>query len=318
MDLSIAVISYNTRDLLLACLQSVQDRTTDVDYELIVVDNASRDRSVEAVRARFPQVTVIANADNGGYAKACNQAAAVSSGRYVLLLNSDTVMQAHTLRTMVTCLDQSPDVGAVSCKQWTGDGQLYQSCFPFPSIRDHLRHAACFQQLAPNAQAAVAAAHAIDCAQSQDVDWINGACLMVRRDLMEHCGGLDETFFMYFEDVDLCQAIRRRGYRVRHLAEADIVHLIGRSSERDRTRLNVEWEFSRIRYVEKHFPPIKRWIMKSWIAAGAVVRLLRMLGCRGSIAQGPPIGAYLSVVQRLWRVRRTNEAPLLFRTEARG
>jgi GT2 family glycosyltransferase len=91
VDLSIAVISYNTRDLLLACLQSVQDRTTDVDYEVIVVDNASRDGSVDAVRARFPHVTVIASAENNGFAKACNLAAAVSSGRYLLLLNSDTV-----------------------------------------------------------------------------------------------------------------------------------------------------------------------------------------------------------------------------------
>ena len=132
MDLSIAVVSYNTRDLLLDCLQSVRDRTADVDYELIVVDNASRDGSAEAVRAGFPDVTVLANAENVGFARACNQAASVSSGRYLLLLNSDTIMQKSALRTMVTCLDRHLDVGAVSCLQRNADGRVLQSCFPFP------------------------------------------------------------------------------------------------------------------------------------------------------------------------------------------
>jgi GT2 family glycosyltransferase len=196
VDLSIAVISYNTRDLLLACLQSVQDRTTDVDYEVIVVDNASCDGSVDAVRARFPHVTVIASAENNGFAKACNQAAAVSSGRYLLLLNSDTVMQRHTLRTMVTCLDQHLDIGAVSCLQRDECGRLLRSCFPFPSLRDHVRYA---ETLPAIVKRLVGTMPPTDFTQSQDVDWANGACLMVRKALFARLGGLDERFFMYFE-----------------------------------------------------------------------------------------------------------------------
>ena len=270
MDLTIAIISYNTRDLLLACLKSIQDTTKDVGYELIVVDNASSDGSVLAVRAQFPQARVIANQDNGGYAKACNQAVAIGTGRYVLFLNSDTVMKARTLCTMVTCLDAQPDVGAVSCLQRNEAGQVLRSCFPFPSVRDHLRYSAWIPMIIKQMGGV---APELDFTVSQDVEWANGACLMVRRGLFDQLGGFDNHFFMYFEDVDLCRRIHQQGYRVRHAADGEVVHLIGRSSVEHRDQLNVQWEFSRIRYVEKHFVWPKRLIMKAWIAGGVLAKL---------------------------------------------
>jgi GT2 family glycosyltransferase len=296
VDLSIAVISYNTRDLLLACLQSVLDRTTDVDYEVIVVDNASHDGSVDAVRARFPHVTVIANAENDGFAKACNQAAAVSSGRYLLLLNSDTVMQRRTLRTMVTCLDQHLDIGAVSCLQRDEHGRVLQSCFPFPSIRDHVRYA---EALPTVVRRLVGTMSPMDFTQSQDVEWANGACLMIRKALFERLGGLDERFFMYFEDVDLCRRVQQLDYRVRHVAEGEVVHLLGRSSRTNRNGLNKQWELSRIRYVEKHFAQPRRFLMKSWIALG-VMRKLIVTACSHASDRRQQIQAMRTTLRRVW------------------
>jgi GT2 family glycosyltransferase len=296
VDLSIAVISYNTRDLLLACLQSVSERTTGVDYEVIVVDNASRDGSVEAVRTRFPYVTVIANAENDGFAKACNQAAAVSSGRYLLLLNSDTVMQRGTLRTMVSCLDQHLDIGAVSCLQRDEQGQILQSCFPFPSIRDHVRYA---ETLPMVVRRLVGTMSPMDCTQSQDVEWANGACLMVRKAVFDRLGGLDERFFMYFEDVDLCRRVQQLGYRVRHVAESEVVHLLGRSSRANRNGLNKQWELSRIRYVEKHFAQPRRFLMKGWIALG-VVRKLMVTACSHASDRRQQIQTMWITLRRVW------------------
>jgi GT2 family glycosyltransferase len=273
VDLTIAIISYNTRDLLLACLKSIQDTTRDVDYELIVVDNASSDGSALAVRAQFPQARVIANQDNGGYANACNQAVVIGTGRHVLFLNSDTVMRARTLCTMVTCLDTQPDVGAVSCLQRNEAGQVLRSCFPFPSVRDHLRHSAWIPMIIKQIGGV---APELDFTVSQDVEWANGACLMVRRGLFEQLGGFDKHFFMYFEDVDLCRRIHQQGYRVRHAADGEVVHLIGRSSAEHRDQLNLQWEFSRIRYVEKHFVWPQRFIMKAWIAGGVLAKLFRI------------------------------------------
>ena len=306
IDLSIAIVSYNTRVLMLDCLRAVFASGAEIQFEVIVVDNNSKDETVDAIRARYPTVQIIVNHENRGFSKAVNQALAVSAGRYVLMLNSDTRLQKSALDRMVACLDKESAIGAVGCKQWTGDGQLYQSCFHFPSVRDHLRYAAFFRKLAPTWQETLAAEQAIDCTKAQDVDWINGACLMVRRDLLRACGGLDEGYFMYFEDVDLCRAIHQRGYRIRHLTDADIVHLIGRSGEEDRTRLNRVWEFSRIRYVERHFPPFKRLIMKTWIAVGALVRLLGQSSLKG---ERQPASVYWSVVRRLWQRRKAEERP---------
>ena len=306
VDLSIAIVSYNTRALMLDCLRAVFESRAEIRFEVIVVDNNSKDETVDAVRTSYPRVQIIMNHENRGFSKAVNQALAVCAGRYVLMLNSDTQVRRQALDRMVTCLDEDPEIGAVGCKQWTGKGQLYQSCFPFPSIRDHLIHASLFRTCAPAWQEALAAEQAIDCTRSQDVDWINGACLMVRADLMKRCGGLDEGYFMYFEDVDLCRAIHQHGFRIRHLADADIVHLIGKSGERDRAKLNLVWEFSRIRYVERHFPPLNRFIMKTWITVGALVRLLGQSSLEG---ERQPALVYWSVVRRLWQRRAAEEQP---------
>lgn len=306
VDLSIAIVSYNTRALMLDCLRAVFESRAEVRFEVIVVDNNSKDRTVEAIRTSYPTVQLIVNHENRGFSKAVNQALAVCAGRYVLMLNSDTRVWRRALDRMVVCLDEDPEIGAVGCKQWTGDGQLYQSCFPFPSILDHLIHASFFRTCAPAWQEVLAEEQVIDCTRSQDVDWINGACLMVRTDLMKSCGGLDEGYFMYFEDVDLCRTLHQRGYRIRHLADADIVHLIGKSGERDCAKLNLVWEFSRIRYVERHFSPLNRFIMKTWIAVGAFVRLVH----RSSVAEvQQPASVYWSVVRRLWQRRVVEERP---------
>ncbi|MBU6434069.1 MAG: glycosyltransferase family 2 protein [Nitrospirae bacterium] len=318
IDLSIAIVSYNTKEVLLDCLRSVHAHTTAIAFEVIVVDNDSRDGTVAALKTAYPAMRIVANPDNRGFARAVNQALAVSRGRHVLLLNSDTIVGDQALETMVAYLDDHPDVGAVSCKQWTGDGHLNQTCFPFPSIRDHLFYSALFQRIAPTMQAAVTATHKIDCTLSQDVDWANGACFMVRRSLLEQLGGLDEAFFMYFEDVDLCRRLRRQGYRVRHIAEAEIVHLIGRSSGRDPDRLQLVWELSRIRYIEKHFSPVKRCLMKGWIAGGTGWRLMQSMWCAPAAQRRRRIQSCLTTIRRLWSGPQSVEQALAVSSGTQG
>ena len=307
IDLSIAIVSYNTKDVLLDCLRSVHAHTTAIALEVIVVDNDSRDGTVAALKDAYPAMRIVENPDNRGFAKAVNQALTVSRGRHVLLLNSDTVVRDQALATMVAYLDDHPDVGAVSCKQWTGYGHLNQTCFPFPSIRDHLFYSALFQRIAPTLQAAAVATQAVDCTQSQDVDWANGACLMIRRSLLQQSGGLDEEFFMYFEDVDLCRRLHQQGYRVRHVAEAEIVHFIGCSSGHDREHLQVVWEFSRIRYIEKHFSPVKRWLMKGWIAGGTGWRLVQSMWCAPTAQRRRRMESCLTTLRRLWNKSQSVE-----------
>lgn len=315
MDLTIAIISYNTRDLLLACLQSIQDMTKDVEYELIVIDNASSDGSAAAVRAQFPQARVIANQDNGGYAKACNQAVNIGRGQYVLFLNSDTVMRTCTLSRMVACLDTQPDIGAVSCLQCNEAGRVLQSCFPFPSVRDHLRYSAWVPTIIKRV---IGGGFELDSTVSQDVEWANGACLMVRKGLFDQLGGFDSRFFMYFEDVDLCRRIHQRGYRVWHAADCEVVHLIGRSSLEHREQLNIQWELSRILYVEKHFSPIKRWIMKGWIAGGAGWRLAQSVWCTSPALRRRHTQNCLTTIRRLWNGPQWVEQARVYSSRPQG
>ena len=318
MDLSIAIVSYNTKAVLLDCIRSIHAYTTGIAFEVIVVDNDSQDGTVAALKEAYPAMKIVANPDNRGFAKAVNQALSVSRGRHVLLLNSDTLVKDRALVTIVAYLDEHSDVGAVSCKQWTGDGHLNQTCFPFPSIRDHLIYSAPFQRIAPSMQMAAAATQTVDCTQSQDVDWANGACLMVRRSLLQQLGGLDEAFFMYFEDVDLCRRLHQHGYRVRHLAEAEIIHFIGCSSGRDRERLQLVWEFSRICYIEKHFSPIKRWIMKGWITAGTGWRLVQSMGCAPAAQRRRRIQSCLTTIRRLWTGPQSVEQQLAYSSRPQG
>jgi len=308
IDLSIAIVSYNTKDVLLDCLRSVHAHTHGIGFEVIVVDNDSRDGTVAALRDAYPGMRIIANPDNRGFAKAVNQAQAVSRGRHILLLNSDTIVSEDTFAAMVEYLDHHPNVGAVNCKQRTGEGHVSRTCFPFPSLRDHVSYCSLFQRVAPRIQAAAVATLAVDSTLSQDVDWANGACLMVRLELLRTLGGLDEGFFMYFEDIDLCKRIHRQGYRVHHLAEAEIVHLVGRSSGRVIDRLNLEWELSRILYVEKHFSPVNRMAMKCWIAAGIALRMVCLLGGQSTPSQRRQLMQnHLTSLRRLARTRAQPE-----------
>lgn len=276
VTLSIAIVSYNTRTILLNCIHSIYETTGDLSLEIIVVDNGSRDGSPEAVQASFPGARVIANRDNRGFAKAVNQALAASSGRYFLLLNSDTIMGEGALARMVAHLDAHAETGGLGCLQKTAEGRRIRSAFAFPGLREHVLNIRFFRALAPGAVGKEASPGG-DPRAPREVDWVNGACLMVRTDVLRTLGGLDERYFMYFEDVDLCLRLKRLGYRVTYLPEAQIVHLVGRSSEGNAHDLNLQWEYSRITFVETHFPLWRRVPMKAWIVAGGLLRILHLL-----------------------------------------
>ncbi len=278
LDLSISVVSYNTREILLDCLRSICSTSKGLTYEIIVVDNGSADGSAEGVRELFPEVLVIANPDNRGYAKAMNQALAVSAGRYFLLLNSDTLIREQAFERMVAYLDTQADIGALSCKQMIGHGEIARARHRYPTLYEHVTNASLFKPLGVRHDSGRRDERS-DFDRPRDVEWANGACLMVRTQVLDSIGGLDERFFMYFEDVDLCLRIREQGYRISYFPEAEIVHLGGGggSSGDNADGLRLEWELSRIAYVEKHFRAGRRFLMKTWIMAGALFRILLLL-----------------------------------------
>lgn len=253
MDLSVIVVSYNTESLLIQTLESVRFAGEACDLEVYVVDNGSTDNSVQSVRELFPEVTLICNDKNVGFATANNQAIRQSAGRYVLLLNSDTVVRHDTFRVMIDFLDTNSTVGAAGCKVVKPDGQLDLACRrSFPTVTNAIYHFLRLDKLFPHSERfARYNLTFLDPDLSYQVDSLVGAFMMVRREAIVQAGLLDEAFFMYGEDIDWCYRIKDSGWQIWYVASTSIVHLKGGSGRR---RVKVSYEFYRamLVYFKKH------------------------------------------------------------------
>jgi len=225
-DLSVIVVNWNTCNMLRACLSSLLSSNDGTLAELWVVDNASSDGSVDMVRRDFPTVRLIANQTNVGFAAANNQALKKVSGDYILLLNSDTVAIGDALKQMVNYLHEHPFVGAVGCKLLNADGSVQRSCWRgFPGLEFALvdalylwKLAACWKWL-QFFEIPVA-----DLREPMEVDHLLGACIMVRRTVVDLVGGLDQGYFLFLEETDWCYRIKKAGYQIHYLPTAQIIH----------------------------------------------------------------------------------------------
>lgn len=259
LDVSIIIVNYNTRQLTLDCLASVYASKTSYQYEVIVIDNASHDGSVEAIRDGYPEIQLITNRDNTGFAVANNQGMEVAKGRYILLLNSDTVVQPDTLHTMIGFMDRHPEMGASGCKVILPDGSLDKACkrgFPTPSASFY--YAFGISRLFPDRPKfnQYQLGH-LSPDDEYPVDCLVGAFMLVRRETIDQVGGLDETFFMYGEDIDWCYRIKEAGWGIFYYPRTYIVHYKGGSARRKPLKITYEfhramWVFHRKHYAKKY------------------------------------------------------------------
>lgn len=269
-DVSIIIVSWNTSDYLERCLAAIPRAAAGLTIEIIVVDNGSTDGTQAMLAEKFPRVRVIQNPENLGFGRANNVGAWASQGRTILLLNSDCELQASALEAMVSALDRDPSLGAVFCRLLNPDGTLQPSVHssflsPWSTIGDlfflsSLRYAVYRTPVLHRWLLwGTVRAHA----EAHDVAWGGGACLLIRRAVLEATGGFDERFFMYYEDLDLCKRIRDAGYRLRYLPGPTAVHHWGVSTSQRPSVMLQESHRSRISYFEKHFPgwggSVARW-----------------------------------------------------------
>jgi N-acetylglucosaminyl-diphospho-decaprenol L-rhamnosyltransferase len=262
VDLSIVIVSWNVRDLLRQCLRSVGlGQSAGLEQsailpacrlEVIVVDNASTDGSLEMVRTEFPGVQVIVNSDNQGFPAANNQGIAVAQGRYVFLLNPDTEVVGDALATMVAFADAHPDVGVVGPQLLNPDGSVQPSRRRLPTLTTAFFESTWLQPCAPRRLLEHYYAHDRPDDAIQDVDWVDGASLMARGDAIKQVGLMDEGFFMYSEELDWCRRFREAGWRVVYLPTARIVHHRGKSSEQALPARHINFQTSKVRYFRKY------------------------------------------------------------------
>jgi hypothetical protein len=254
MDVSVVIVSYNTKEQLRRCLNSLQRHTIDVDAEIIVVDNHSQDGSAAMVLQEFPGVRVIRSRRNVGLARATNVGIAAARGEFVLWLNPDCELREPILGRMVAYMRAHPDIGALGPRIVDPDGTLQLSCRRFPGFSTAVfnRYSLLTRVWPGNPFSSHYLMTDWDHATVREVDWVSGACMLLPRWLLLELDGLDEAFFMYIEDVDLCYRIREVGLKVVYFPVVTVVHEIGASTRTAPLRMVWERHRSMWHYYRKH------------------------------------------------------------------
>lgn len=242
IDLSIVIVNWNTSKLLTQCLDSIYQSGLNFIFEVIVVDNASTDDSVSSVSDRFPQVHLIVNERNLGFAKANNQGIKICKGRYFLILNSDTLVLPGTLEALISMADVDHTIGVVGPKLLNMDGSLQKSWSSFPTLLSEL-----------TGQNFRVRRRILQFADAYEVDWIMGACMLVRADILNDVGMLDEEYFMYSEETDWCYRIKKTGWKVLYISNVAIYHLGGGSADRSSFMQLTLLYYSKILFFRKHY-----------------------------------------------------------------
>lgn len=252
-SVSALIVNYRVYDDLAACLDALSRNADDIISEIIVVDQESdRARLDDAVRA-YPKVRILPRADNVGFGAGVNQAARQAASDYLLILNPDTVVKPGALPRLVAALEEHADVAAVAPKVTSPDGSLQRTARTFPTALTGLfGRTSLLTKLWPQNPLS---RHNLPTADSDEpivVDWVAGACTLVRAKMFRDVGGFDEGFFLYWEDADLCRRLHERQMRVMYVPAAEVVHVVARSSERARVRSLVAFHHSAWRYYYKH------------------------------------------------------------------
>lgn len=273
-ELSVTICSWNTREDLRACLSSLESIRDEASFEVVVVDNASHDGSGDMVAEAFPWVRLLRQKRNLGFTGGHNLAIAERRGRHGMLLNSDTIVHPGALRTLLEYFGANPQVGVAGAKLLNPDGSLQYSCRKFPNPVAALFRNTFLGKLFPkNRYTRDYLMQDWPHDEPRDVDWVSGAALIARGEVWDEVGLLDDSLFMYCEDVDICKRAWAAGWRVSYVPQAVITHAIGRSTDQIVNRSIVRFHRSMFRYYMKHDVRQATPLGRPWMAAFAALAL---------------------------------------------
>jgi GT2 family glycosyltransferase len=265
MDLSVIIVNWNTKDLLLQCLKSVYQAVCGIEKEVFVVDNGSIDGSMPVARERFPETNLIENPKNLGFAKANNQAMGLSTGEYILLLNPDTLVTNGAIEKLVSFMKAHPEAGGAGVQLLNSDGTRQNSIANFPSLATELINKSLLRWLFPKIFPGKERSYS----EPIEVESVIGACMILRREAMEQVGGLDEDYFLFLEETDWCYRIRKAGWKIYHIPQAEIYHFQGKSAEIEEKNAKVEYYRSRYLFFKKNKGRVQ-WLI---LLIGLMIRL---------------------------------------------
>ncbi len=275
-DLSVVILSWNTQDLTLACLRSLYAEDPKFSREVIVIDNASHDGSADAIAAEFPAATLIRNEENVGYSGGHNQGAKLASGRYLCTLNSDTEVSPGALDLLIDFLEENPSYGAVAPRLVNLDGSVQTACMHFPGLCTAVVFDTIWSKFPPGRWVDnYYHMRSFDHLHSCDVDQPPGAVFVMKRDEYLERGGLDEALWLFFNDVDLCRTLWKRGRKIRYLAEAAVTHHGGASTSGFQ-KMVVIWHRNRMAYYRKQYGAWTGPLMRVLVRTRAIEEWVRI------------------------------------------
>jgi N-acetylglucosaminyl-diphospho-decaprenol L-rhamnosyltransferase len=278
---SVLIVSYNTRDMLMRAIASAE---REPDVETIVVDNASRDRSADAVAEQFPSVRLIRSSSNLGFAAGTNRAARLARGSHLLLLNPDAALTPGAVNVLLETLDRLPAAAAVSPALAYDDGRPQSAAFRFPGLSQLLLDLFPVPRLTESALNGRVRARALAA-----IDHPLGACMLIRRAAWDQVGPLDEGYFMYLEEVDWCRRARGRGWQIWYQPAASVIHHAGAATRQQHDAMFVQLWRSRLRYYQRFHGPFYN----------RVVRALVRLGMRANVRRAPDRAQAIAAIRQL-------------------
>lgn len=265
--LSIVLVCWNNKTYLDPCLQSLYETGMQNSFDIVVVDNGSTDRSQQMLAEKYPQVKIIQNDSNLGLGKASNQGIEATQGRYILLLNNDTIVNGSSIDAMVDLLEQNPKAGGVGGKLMNPDGTIQAGYNYFSSLHEEFLVATRLGELFRPGYPAM-----MDANEIKSVDWMGSACLMVRRSALGEVGLLDEEYFIYGDEADLQYRLKKAGWEIYFLPNATTVHYGGRSMDRWRRRKMVYR--GKMIFYQKHYGSFKAFILRLMLGILSFVKLI--------------------------------------------
>jgi N-acetylglucosaminyl-diphospho-decaprenol L-rhamnosyltransferase len=271
MLLSIIIVSWNTKDLLDSCLNSIFDNPFNEEYEVWLVDNASSDGSVEMVKTKYPSIKMIENQNNPGFAGGNNQAIRVSSGKYILLLNPDTEVKPDALNALVSFLEECSQAGAAGARLVSPDGSMQLSCHPDLTLPREMWRLFHLDKLRSYG---VYDMHQWDKHVPRQVDVLQGAALLLRKSALDQVGLMDEDYFMYTEEVDLCYRLRKAGWQLWWVPKSEVLHYGGQSTKLVKEKMFLTLYESRLKFFRKHHGSLTATGYKIVLSAAALIRVV--------------------------------------------
>ena len=276
MDLSVVIVNYQTFELTKNTINSILEYDYPFSYEIFVVDNASTDDSLKRLKDYFKdKVKFIASIENNGFAAGNNQALRQAEGKYQLLLNSDTLVWQNTLENIYEYMEANPDVGACGCRVLLEDGELDKACKrSFPNVKNSF-----FRLFHVPTASKDDNYNLTDLPDDEiyEIDCLTGAFMFMRKDALDKVGLLDETFFMYGEDIDLCYRIKHGGWKIVYYGKSKITHLKGASSKKQKSKLIYEFYRAMYIYYKKHHASesffLVNWVVYLGIALLCILKL---------------------------------------------